>query len=171
MLYLDSMMRSRRRLFRMAASGSVSVLLSACGFKLRQQIALSFHSIWINRGAQTEFGGELRRAIASVGGTRIEDDPEKAERRLYIDEEARTREIVGFTATGRPRDVRLQFRVVFRVVDNAGIERVSKTEILLHRDISTSDVLQGAKQQEERFLQRDMQAEVIERIMRQLRSA
>jgi outer membrane lipopolysaccharide assembly protein LptE/RlpB len=67
--------------------------------------------------------------------------------------------------------VRLQFKVVFRVIDQSGLETVSRSEILLHRDISTSDVLQGAKQQEERFLQRDMQAEVIERILRQLRSA
>ena len=60
---------------------------------------------------------------------------------------------------------------MFRVIDQAGIEKLSKTEITLYRDISTSEVLQGAKQQEERFLQRDMQAEVIERILRQLRSA
>ena len=106
-----------------------------------------------------------------MGGTRIESDPEKAQRRLYVDEALRTREIIGFTVTGRPRDVRLQFKVVFRVIDQSGLETVSRSEILLHRDISTSDVLQGAKQQEERFLQRDMQAEVIERILRQLRSA
>jgi len=164
-------MNGRRRIIGLAIGGCATFVLAACGFKLRQQIALNFGSIWINRPAQSEFGGELRRAISTLGGTRIEDDPERAERRLYIDEEARTREIVGFTATGRPRDVRLQFRVVFRVIDQAGIEKLSKTEITLYRDISTSEVLQGAKQQEERFLQRDMQAEVIERILRQLRSA
>jgi LPS-assembly lipoprotein len=165
-------MKARRELLRTASLAVVSSLgLAACGFQLREQAALRFESIWINIPRQSEFGGELRRAVVSLGGTRIENDPEKAQRRLYIDEEARTREIIGFTVTGRPRDVRLQFRVVFRVVDQTGLETISRSEILLHRDISTSDVLQGAKQQEERFLQRDMQAEVIERILRQLRNA
>ncbi|HAB46835.1 MAG: hypothetical protein EBT36_05265 [Betaproteobacteria bacterium] len=165
-------MKMRRELLRAASLGVLSSLgLTACGFKLREQVALRFESIWINIPKQSEFGGELRRAIIALGGTRIENDPEKAQRRLYIDEEARTREIIGFTVTGRPRDVRLQLRVVFRVVDQAGLETVSRSEISLHRDISTSDVLQGAKQQEERFLQRDMQTELIERILRQLRTA
>lgn len=163
---------ARRQILRHISLGlSAGLALAGCGFKLREQVALRFESIWINLPKQSEFGGELRRAIVSLGGTRIESDPEKAQRRLYVDEALRTREIIGFTVTGRPRDVRLQFKVVFRVIDQSGLETVSRTEILLHRDISTSDVLQGAKQQEERFLQRDMQAEVIERILRQLRSA
>jgi LPS-assembly lipoprotein len=163
---------ARRQILRYISLGlSAALGLAGCGFKLREQVALRFESIWINLPKQSEFGGELRRAIVSLGGTRIESDPEKAQRRLYVDEELRTREIIGFTVTGRPRDVRLQFKVVFRVIDQSGLETVSRSEILLHRDISTSDVLQGAKQQEERFLQRDMQAEVIERILRQLRSA
>ena len=163
---------ARRQILRYISLGlSAGLGLAGCGFKLREQVALRFESIWINLPKQSEFGGELRRAIVSLGGTRIESEPEKAQRRLYVDEALRTREIIGFTVTGRPRDVRLQFKVVFRVIDQSGLETVSRSEILLHRDISTSDVLQGAKQQEERFLQRDMQAEVIERILRQLRSA
>jgi len=163
---------TRRGILRLLAGGLVaSSGLLGCGFQLRQHIALSFDSIWINVPRQSEFGGELRRAITALGGTRVESDPEKAERRLYIDEEVRSREIVGFTVTGRPRDVRLQLRVVFRVVDRAGLEKLTRTEIILHRDLTTSEVLQGAKQQEERFLQRDMQAEIVDRILRQLRSA
>ena len=145
-------MKARRELLRTASLAVVSSLgLAACGFQLREQAALRFESIWINIPRQSEFGGELRRAVVSLGGTRIENDPEKAQRRLYIDEEARTREIIGFTVTGRPRDVRLQFRVVFRVVDQTGLETISRSEILLHRDISTSDVLQGAKQKRSAF--------------------
>jgi len=151
---------TRRGILRLLAGGLVaSSGLLGCGFQLRQHIALSFDSIWINVPRQSEFGGELRRAITALG------------RRLYIDEEVRSREIVGFTVTGRPRDVRLQLRVVFRVVDRAGLEKLTRTEIILHRDLTTSEVLQGAKQQEERFLQRDMQAEIVDRILRQLRSA
>ena len=57
-------MTSRRQVLRYVSLGLLGALgLAGCGFKLREQVALRFDSIWINLPKQSEFGGELRRAI------------------------------------------------------------------------------------------------------------
>ena len=145
--------------------------LAACGFQLRGSTSLPFSSIWISLPPESEMGADLRRAIRVAGGAQIEADPARAERKLYIEREERTREIVGFTATGRPRDIRIGLQVVFRVTDQGNIERLKRSDIDLRRELVTSDVMLGPTVQQERYLYRDMLAEAVERIVRQLRAA
>jgi len=116
-------------------------------------------------------GADLRRAIRVAGGAQIEPDPSRAERKLFIEREERSREVVGFTATGRPRDIRIGLQVVFRVTDRKDEEKLARSDIALRRDLVTSDVMQGPTVQQERYLYRDMLAEAIERIVRQLRAS
>jgi len=146
-------------------------VLGGCGFQLRGSTSLPFASVWISLPAESEMGADLRRAIRVAGGAQIEPDPSRAERKLFIEREERTREVVGFTATGRPRDIRIGLQVVFRVTDRKDEEKLARSDIALRRDLVTSDVMQGPTVQQERYLHRDMLAEAIERIVRQLRAS
>ncbi|HQY27163.1 MAG TPA: LPS assembly lipoprotein LptE, partial [Burkholderiaceae bacterium] len=75
---------------------------------------------------------------------------------------------VGFSSTGRPREYQLRLRFTFRVVDRDGQPLLPLTEIVLRRDITSSDVELVAKQQEEELLYREMQSDLVQQLLRRL---
>lgn len=161
----------RMHLMRLGSAALGACVLAGCGFQLRGSTRLPFASIWISLPPESELGADLRRAIRVAGGAQIESDPSRAERKLYIEREERTREVVGFTATGRPRDIRIGLQVVFRVTDLKEEVKLARNDIALRRELVTSDVMLGPTVQQERYLYRDMLGEAVERIVRQLRAS
>jgi len=77
---------------------------------------------------------------------------------------------VASTAAGQVREVQLRARLKFRVHTPAGRELIPETEILLSRDISYSETAALAKEQEEAFLYRAMQSDIVAQVMRRLAS-
>lgn len=59
--------------------------------------------------------------------------------------ELREKEVVGFSSTGRPREYQLRLRFVFRVIDRDSQPLLPPTEVVLRRDITSSDVELVAK--------------------------
>ncbi|MEN9316603.1 MAG: hypothetical protein RIS35_2996, partial [Pseudomonadota bacterium] len=82
--------------------------------------------------------------------------------------ETREKEIVGFSSSGRPREYQLRLRFAFRVVDAKGDDRIPYTQLVLRRDITTTDTQLVAKEQEEVLLYRDMQSDAVQQLMRRL---
>lgn len=76
--------------------------------------------------------------------------------------------MVGFSSTGRPREYQLRLRFTFRVVDRDGQPLLAPTEIVLRRDITSSDIEVVAKQQEEELLYREMQSDLVQQLLRRL---
>jgi LPS-assembly lipoprotein len=62
--------------------------------------------------------------------------------------------------------LRLRFR--FRVLDARSQELLAPTELVLTRDITSSDIEVVAKQQEEELLYRDMQSDLVQQLLRRL---
>jgi len=159
--------RSRRLLATAAAAAAVASL-TGCGFQLRRSAALPFRTLYTGFAPTSAVGAEFRRLVRVAEDTRLVDDPAEAEARLVDIRELREKEVVGFTSTGRPREYQLRLRFTFRVVGRDGQPLLPLTEIVLRRDITSSDVELVAKQQEEELLYREMQSDLVQQLLRRL---
>jgi LPS-assembly lipoprotein len=129
---------TRRRALRWAALAPLTAL-GACGFKLRGSAQLPFETLYAGFLPSSAIGGDFRRLVRVLGGTRPVDRPRRAGA-LDALQEIREKEIVGFSSTGRPREYQLRLRFTFKLTDVAkGVELIGPTEILLRREITTTD--------------------------------
>lgn len=163
--------RSRRRALRagafLAALGAVAAV-PGCGFQLRRSAALPFRTLYTNFAPASAIGAEFRRLVRVAEDTRIVDDPGEADARLEVLGEVREKEVVGYSSTGRPREYQLRLRFTFRVVSRDSTTLLAPTEIVLRRDITSSDIEQVAKQQEEELLYREMQSDLVQQLLRRM---
>lgn len=150
---------------------ALPLALSACGFHLRGPLPLPFESIYIAMPETSELGAALKRSIRANGGTRVADTPEAAQAQLQVVGEAREKSILSLNAAGRVREFQLRYVFVFRVHDGKGREFIPQSEVLLTRDFTFNDSAILAKEQEEALLYRDMQNDLVQRIMRRLSAA
>ena len=154
---------------RLALAAALS-LLAACGFHLRGAADLPFDTLFVP-GATGGIALELRRNIQSGSATRVVDDPKAAEAQLLFSEETRIKEILALSSAGRVREYRLVYRVGFRVGDGKGGDFVPPSTVTLTRDVTYDDAVALAKETEEQQLYRDMQADMVQQIMRRIATA
>ena len=155
---------------KLTASVLACLLLAACGFQLRGTATLPFETIYVpNATAGIALG--LKRNIASGTGTRVLDDAKGAEAQLQFSEESRQKEILSLTSAGRVSEYRLIYRVRFRVSDGKGGDFLPPSTVTLTRDMTYDDEQVLAKETEEQLLFRDMQADMVQQIMRRIATA
>ncbi len=161
------------RLFQLFASIlACSVALSGCGFKLRGDQRFAFDTLYSGFSVTSEMGAQFRRTVRLSQSTQLVDQAKDAQARLEIVRELREKEIVGLSTSGRPREYQLRLRLSFKVLsalsDDPVTELLPETEIVLRRDVSTSDQQIVAKLQEEELLYREMQGDLVQQLMRRL---
>jgi LPS-assembly lipoprotein len=100
--------------------------------------------------------------------TTIVERVDEADARLEVLYERREREIVGFTGTGRPREYQLRLRIRVRVTDAKGLEWMPATELVLRREITSSDIEVVNRAQEEELLFREMESDFVQQLLRRL---
>lgn len=145
---------------------AVLLLLAACGFKLRGQIsALPFKSMYVNAPDGHTIGLEMERMIKTSSTTKLAASPAEADATLDIISAVNERAILSLSGGGRVRDFNLIYRVIYRVLDNRGIEIVPNTEIALTRILPFLDAQIVAKEAEERLLVKDMQSDALQQIV------
>jgi LPS-assembly lipoprotein len=147
-----------------------ALALAGCGFQLRGSADLPFRTLFAAFPPGSTTATEFARMLRG-GGTRLVDRPQDAEARLDVLEERREKEIVGFSGTGRPREYQIRLLFTFRVVDAQETELVPPTQLILRRDITTTDTQYVAKEQEEALLYRDMQRDLVQQLLRRLAAA
>jgi LPS-assembly lipoprotein len=76
--------------------------------------------------------------------------------------------VVGLNTAGQVREFQLRVRIKFRLRTPAGKELIPETEILQQRDISFNESAVLAKESEEALLYRDMQADIVQQVMRRI---
>ncbi len=157
---------SRASLFLVAA---LCMTLGACGFQLRGQATLPFDSLYV--ASNTGLAVQLKRNIIAGTNTRLVDDPKLAQATFSVLYEAQEKSILSLNSAGRVREYQLRYRYRFRVADAKGLEFVPSNEILLTRDISFNDSAVLAKENEEGLLYRDMQADMVQQVLRRLAAA
>ncbi len=155
---------------RTAVAVLAALVLAGCGFQLRGTADLPFETIYVPN-ATAGVALDLKRNLQVGTRARVVDDPKEAQAILQFTEEAREKEILSLTGGGRVREFQLRYRVGFRVHDGKGREFVPPSTIRLTREVTFNDSAVLAKETEEQLLYRDMQADMVQQIMRRLANA
>lgn len=141
--------------------------LGGCGFQLRQAPRLAFGSIALVGFAElSPLAAELRRQLEQQ--VRVLPSPDKADVVLQAIDDLREKSVVAQTSAAQVREFQLRVRLNFRAFTPGGRELIARAELLLMRDLSTSELLALGKEQEEAELYREMQADIVNQVMRRL---
>ena len=148
-----------------------TLLLAGCGFRVRGTADLPFETLYVPGTKGSGIALDLMRNIQAGTSTKVVDDPKGAQAVLQFTQEAREKEILSLTGTGRVREFRLRYRVGWRVHDGKGGDFVPQNTLEITRDVSFNDAEVLAKEAEEQLLFRDMQTDMVQQIMRRLAAA
>ena len=161
-------MRTRPR--RRTLLAAVAALgLAACGFELRRAPALNFRTVQLKGFAErSPLAEELKMNIDASQTTLVVESAAQAQVVLEALSDAREKSVVASTAAGQVREVQLRSRFNFRLRTPGGRELIPPREILLSRDMSYSETIALAKEQEEAALYRAMQSDIVAQVMRRL---
>jgi LPS-assembly lipoprotein len=143
---------------------------AACGFRLRGTAEMPFETLYVPN-ANTGIALDLKRNIQAGTKARVVDQAKDADAILLFTQEARSKEILSLTGAGRVREFTLRYTVGFRVHDSKGQDFVPASTITLVRDVTFNDAEILAKEAEEQLLFRDMQADMVQQILRRLAAA
>mgnify|MGYP004704997651 CR=1 FL=1 len=160
-------------------TGAAAVMLSGCGFKLRQPPSLSFQSIRSPGGFGSPVARELMRALQQAGVRVLPPEParlpglpapdtELADVVLDVLTDQRERAVVGITATGQVRELQLRTRFRFRLRSGQGADLIDDSELLQTRDISFTETAVLGKEAEEALMYKDMQTDIVLQVLRRL---
>lgn len=147
------------------------LVLTACGFALRQAPEFSFQSIYLAMPAGSTLGIELRRQLQGTGKVQVITDPAKrteADVVLESLQDLRERVVVGLNASGQVREFQLRVRFKFRVRTPEGKDVIAETEILRQLDQSYSETAALSKEAEAVMLYDNMQADIVQQVLRRL---
>jgi len=156
---------------RAVAAAGLAAVLSGCGFQLRgsgDSYTLPFHSIYIGFPETSALGTELKRNLRAGDRIVIADKAENAEVMFVVQGEQQGRQILSLNSLGRVREYLLSYTLTFAVRDKAGRELLPSTQISLRRNMPYDESQALAKENEAALLYRDMQADIVQQIMRRL---
>jgi LPS-assembly lipoprotein len=156
----------RRRLLLAAAVG-----LAGCGFELKRAPALSFGTIQLAGFApRSPLASELRSSIDASTTTKVVEPGHGAQTVLQAINEAREKVVVAQTAANQIREFELRLRFAFRVLSASGKVLIPDSEIVLTRSLTYTETAALGKEQEEAFLYRTMQTDIVSQVLRRLAS-
>ena len=161
----------RRVVLRAAAAVAVAAALPGCGFQLRGSngsYTMPFRSIYIGFPDNSALGTELKRNLRAGGEVSIATSAAAAEAQLVVLTENRGKQILSLNSLGRVREYLLTYTLSFTVRDPKGVELMAPAEISLRRNMAFDETQVLAKESEEALLYRDMQADLVQQIMRRL---
>jgi LPS-assembly lipoprotein len=147
---------------------AICIGVVGCGFKLRQPTPLPFSKLYTNFADASLVGGDFRRLLRAQDSVELVSTPEKAQIRLMILQDLREREVVGYSATGRPREYQLRQKLRYKLLDAKADPLGDEVEIVIRRDIATNDALIIAKEQEQEQIYREMQGDLVQQLLRRL---
>lgn len=147
-----------------------TLLLAGCGFQLRRAPTLPFRSVaLVGFAPASPLADELRARLAD--SVAVQSNPARADVVLQALTDTRERVVVASTAAGQVRELQLRVRFVFRVFTPAGRELLPPAELLLTRDMSYSETVALAKEQEQAQLYRAMDEDIATQVLRRLAAA
>ena len=144
--------------------------LSACGFQLRGTASLPFETLYIPKST----GGvalDLKRNIQSGTRTKVVDNEKSAQALMALSGETKFRNILSLSGAGRVRELQLIYRINLRVHDGKGGEFIPLTTLSISRDLTYNDTDVLAKEAEEAAIYREMQADLVQQVLRRLSAA
>ncbi|MEN9888849.1 MAG: LPS-assembly lipoprotein LptE [Pseudomonadota bacterium] len=145
--------------------------MGGCGFQLRQTGDFPFQTLYANFPSTSALGTELIRQLRATGRIEVLTEVAKAQQAdvvLEIVQEQRQRVVVGVNASGQVRELQLRMTVKFRLRTPAGVEWIEPSELYQQRDLSFNETAALSKEVEEAMLNRDMQNDIVQQIVRRL---
>jgi len=156
-----------RRRFLLAAA----VALAGCGFELKRPPALNFSKIQLSGFAtRSPLATELKSSIDASTTTRVVEAGQGAQAVLQAINEAREKVVVAQTTANQIREFELRLRFSFRLRTVGGKDLIPDSEILQRRSLTYTETAALAKEQEEAFLYRSMQSDIVSQVLRRLAS-
>ncbi len=162
---------TKRAALRAAAALLIAGTVAGCGFQLRGangSYTMPFQSIYLGLPDTSALGVELKRNLRAGGQVAIADKAEGAEAQFVLLGEVRNKSILSLNSLGRVREYLLTYTVSYTVRDAKGAVLVPPTEISLRRNMAFDETQVLAKESEEALLYRDMQADLVQQIIRRL---
>jgi LPS-assembly lipoprotein len=145
--------------------------LAGCGFELKRPPELSFRTIQLTGFApRSQLVTELKQNIEAGPTTRVVDAAKDAQVVLQALGESREKVVVAQTSANQIREFELRYRFGFRLRSGSGRDLIPESEILLKRSLTYTESAALAKEQEESFLYRAMQSDIVSQVLRRLAS-
>jgi LPS-assembly lipoprotein len=172
-----SMNPQRRRFLKGGRAVALTVvlvnaaLLSACGFKLRQDPVYPFQSLLINGAPNSALAKELQTTLEASGKvTVVRDANQLNQAQVVLDLLTDQREKVAMVldATGQVREYQLRIRVRFKVRNLQGDELMAPVELLQQRIISYNTTQALAEESVVATTYKGMQSDVVRQILLRL---
>lgn len=150
----------------------VCLLITACGFKLRNEKPLPPELRVLAVESGTPYGLltiQLKQLIRSLG-VRIATDPTEAQMTLRIFDEAYRTITLSQSASASTKEYTMFFEVQFQLQDTKGKVLFGPRKIVASRNymVNTDQVLSSTTEQE--TLQKEMQRDAVYQILNQLSS-
>jgi LPS-assembly lipoprotein len=156
-----------RRRFLLGAA----VMLAGCGFELKRPPVLNFSTIQLSGFApRSPLAAELKTSIDASTTTHVVEAGQGAQAVLQAINEAREKVVVAQTAANQIREFELRLRFSFRLLSSTGKELIPESEIVLTRSLTYTETAALGKEQEEAFLYRVMQNDIVSQVLRRLAS-
>lgn len=147
---------------------ALAILLAGCGFQLRGDPVVGIKSLYVSAAGPSAIATDIRRALSS-GTTQVVPKLDGAEAQLRILGEARDKEVFTITGTGRVYEFELRLTVRYEMtVPGREVPVIAPTQAMARRTITYSEAAPVAKEAEEQLLFKDMQLELVSRILRQV---
>lgn len=145
------------------------VTLSGCGFKVRGfDLGVAFKTISVQ--GNNEVAQEIRRSLSGRADLAIVEKPTEAEIVLVVASQSLERSVVAFSSAGRPREIQMRAKVIYRITDRFGIELSPPQQISETRDVSVSESEALAMVSAEDFMRGDLNRDIAQQIIRRLRA-
>jgi len=155
----------------LALAATLASGLVGCGFELRRAPQLQFRTIALTGfQARSPLADELRKSINASTTTTVVDARAQAQVVLESVNDKREKVVVASGSVGQVTEFQLRERFSFRLSSVQGRELIPQTEILLSRDLSYTESAALGKEQEEAFLYRAMQSDIVSQVLRRLAS-
>ncbi|MGD8741956.1 MAG: LPS assembly lipoprotein LptE [Granulosicoccaceae bacterium] len=151
----------------------LAVMLTGCGFHLRGEVSVpdNMRVVTIDGIAPySEFAVAVKRALAS-NGISVVENASGAQAIIKLSNLRFDRRVLTVSSvSGKVREYELSYSVEMRVVDNAGKQLLAPYRLRQVRDylFDENDVL--GKSTEEAQLRKEMQADLIQQLLRRLQA-
>ena len=167
----DEFAAVRSAFTRVSVALAFAIGLAACGFQLRGAATYRFDSVFVSAPAAPSLASDLNRAIVSGSSARLAPTAESAQVVLELPSVLDDKEVLSLTAGGSVREYQLITRVAFRLHDKQGNDWLPPGEIVIRRSYTFNETQVLARDLQEQRLRRDMQADVVQQLVRRLQAA
>lgn len=169
---LSDAMRGRRRAWlRALGAAAAGATLASCGFHPRGEANYPFESLYVNAPGSPPLAVELVRAISAASQAKVVDTAPAAQVILDIPSVIDDKEVLSLSSGGSAREYQLIKRVQFRLHDKSGVDWMPSGEIIIRRSYTFNETQVLARDLQEQRLQREMQTDAVQQIVRRLQGA